>query len=661
MIKSKSVLALVTTIFAIILGVMFGDFFTNNSLGVQVPIFVGALISLTLLLKFFYKGEEGFNLYDLLFIPYWLVSLGFAYHQSQTLLNLNLAILSIFFLPLVYMSYRPRVFKRFSYFNSLLVYIRNLVAGLMGLAGFLGDLLGFNKFIKIENRNAIKISLSVLVGILIAIPVLIVFGLLFASADYAFKDVFNNLDPSFSIETVIIIVLAIGLFLYSFIGLMWANLDDLVLNQRYDSDRSKGISAIIQIVFLTLINLLFITFIIVQIVYLFGEHDKIVELGLTYSEYARKGFWELQAVSILSFIIMYFLIRFGVAKSTKAKILTKSLISLFALSIFIIIASALKRMDIYVDGYGLTELRFYTSAFMIFEAVLFAYLAIANIERKIMKYFSLYSLLAGFLALIILNVIVPDRYIARTNIDRYENGKTLDVVYLVQLSSDSYMELDNVSFEVKDLYYCELAGKFEEMKADTSSWKEYNYSRSKSFEQISELEEDFTPEKCENIAVERIQTFLDNYADEMVKEDFAESKKYWGVDSEYEDMSEYIDPDLDIISYEFSVDLYSPRGLEGGDNLGNKGGHYLTELDMYTSIDAKLIYASEFNSESMMRNTVCRSEYVKLDVINGSIKMVQSNALPLYFKKEDSWKTKDVTSNYLQNMLFQDSNCTAKM
>lgn len=655
MIKNKSILAVFTCIISLILGIIFGDFFTHNALGISVPIYLGALILSVLTLKLLYKGVESFNFYDLLFIPYWLVSLGFAYHQSDTLLQLDLLILFLFFIPLVYLSYKPKVFKRFSYFNSSLAFLHNLVAGLTGLPTFLANLFGFNKLIKVGDRSVLKIAFSVLTGLLVTVPVLIVFGLLFASADYAFKDTFKNLDPSLSVGTILVMLFAIGAILYFFIGLIWAKLDDLVMEQKYDPDRNAGISAIIQVVFLSLLNLLFCSFIVVQFIYLFGDHDKIVDLGLTYSEYARKGFWELQAVSILSFIIMFVLIRFGVAKSRKAKVVTKSLISLFAISIFIIIVSALKRMDIYVDGYGLTELRFYTTAFMILEAALFAFLAVANIERRLMRYFSLYSLLAGFIALIILNATVPDRFIAKTNIERYENGKAIDITYLMELSSDSYLELEDQDFDVKDLYYCELAGKFDYMKDDTSSWKEYNYSKNKAFSRIKDLHEEFNEEKCDSIVISKAESILEKYSKALIDEDFDTARMYWGVDSSYEDLTGFIPEDIDILDYSYDISL-NERYLY--DNNGRPSSErYLSGLANVLRVEARLELQNDNALYYYDDDTICRSDSLGFDIVNGEIKIIKSPALPLYFKSEYSWDSNGNSISYLKGITFVASNC----
>ena len=101
-------------------------------------------------------------------------------------------------------------------------------------------------------------------------------------------------------------------------------------------------------------------------------------------------------------------------------------------------ASALKRMILYVDAFGLTQLRFYTSAFMALVAGLLAlYLFTALRGRR--RAFATGALLAAGLAVAGLNLANPDAVIAAVNLDRrLTTGIELDAAYLVSsLSEDA--------------------------------------------------------------------------------------------------------------------------------------------------------------------------------------------------------------------------------
>ncbi|MBA2384669.1 MAG: DUF4173 domain-containing protein [Actinobacteria bacterium] len=56
---------------------------------------------------------------------------------------------------------------------------------------------------------------------------------------------------------------------------------------------------------LALLDLLFLAFVAVQFAVLFGGHDRVVETaGLTYADYARSGFWQLLAATVLTFAVV---------------------------------------------------------------------------------------------------------------------------------------------------------------------------------------------------------------------------------------------------------------------------------------------------------------------------------------------------------------------
>ena len=83
--------------------------------------------------------------------------------------------------------------------------------------------------------------------------------------------------------------------------------------------------------------------------------------GLTYAEYARGGFFELVTVSTLLLPVLlgadWPLDKRNPRTVTRFRTLAATLLALIMLS-------AVQRMRLYVDAYGLTEDRFYATAFM---------------------------------------------------------------------------------------------------------------------------------------------------------------------------------------------------------------------------------------------------------------------------------------------------------
>ena len=116
---------------------------------------------------------------------------------------------------------------------------------------------------------------------------------------------------------------------------------------------------------LGLLGLLFLAFVAVQVRYLFGGAERVVSTaGMTYAEYARRGFFELvtvTAIALPTLLLAHWLLRADDRRGERTfGILAGTLVAL----LFVVMASALQRMYLYVDEYGLTQLRFYVTAFV---------------------------------------------------------------------------------------------------------------------------------------------------------------------------------------------------------------------------------------------------------------------------------------------------------
>jgi Domain of unknown function (DUF4173) len=93
-------------------------------------------------------------------------------------------------------------------------------------------------------------------------------------------------------------------------------------------------------------------------------------------------------------------------------------------------------MRLYTVEYGLTEQRFYTTAFMGWLVLVFGWFG-ATVLRGRRHRFGAGALTAGFLVLAALNLVNPDGLIARTNINRAVHGRPFDAAYAAQLSADA--------------------------------------------------------------------------------------------------------------------------------------------------------------------------------------------------------------------------------
>lgn len=334
-----------------------------------------------------------------------------------------------------------------------------LVAGVSALIGVLPLVLvvRWRELNLTGNARAIG---RVLIGLAIAAPLLLIFGALFVAADAGFEQLLRDLFD-INIDQLITRVFFTGLLTWLAAGALW----QLFLNtsepgSAAGSGQRRLLSlGIVEIgVVLGLLNLLFAAFVATQARYFFGGAALVLDTAdasnrLTFAEYARRGFFELVTVAALVLVVL--LVANWVTRQDEARhaqvfrLLAGTLIAL----LFVIMASALHRMWTYTRVYGLTELRVYTTVFMLWLALVFAWF-IASTLRGHGDHFAFGMVISGLAALLVLNLINPLDMIARTNVARIvETGATavapeteadglrraesLDAAYLARLASES--------------------------------------------------------------------------------------------------------------------------------------------------------------------------------------------------------------------------------
>jgi hypothetical protein len=280
-------------------------------------------------------------------------------------------------------------------------------------------------------------ALAVSRGVLLAAPLLILFGALFVAADAVFErlviDVFG-----FDLAEVFTHLFLICTFAWICSGLLWAGLMASI-PQNLTVPRSRAVSlGIVEVgIVLGLLDLLFLTFVAIQIRYLFGGAGHLAATsGLTYAEYARHGFFELAAVTALALpllLLAHWLLR---AENRAHETIFRVLAGIMVGLLFVVVASALQRMYLYRSEFGLTELRLYTTVFMFWISAVFV-LFLLTVMRSRRDRFAFGALVTGLVAILAINVMNPDALIASTNIERMQAGKRFDAHYLTTLSADA--------------------------------------------------------------------------------------------------------------------------------------------------------------------------------------------------------------------------------
>jgi hypothetical protein len=147
--------------------------------------------------------------------------------------------------------------------------------------------------------------------------------------------------------------------------------------------------------------------------------------------------------------------------------------------LFAILASALQRMYLYTQQFGLTELRLYTKIFMLWISVVIVWLVLTVLRGK-RERFALGVLTTGFATILLINALNPDALIARINVERMEAGGEFDPHYLMLLSADAapvlIESLPRMSDPDRKLLEEKLYARWASTERD---WRTWNLSRSR--------------------------------------------------------------------------------------------------------------------------------------------------------------------------------------
>ena len=318
-------------------------------------------------------------------------------------------------------------------------------------------------------------------GVALALPLLAVFGALLVAADAVFAHFVTEV-LEIDIERIVWHLIVAGFIAWVAAGVLRGVLfkervapfwDDLPLRPH--------LGVVETVVALGLVDLLFLSFVVVQVRYLFGGEQYLGSVpGLTYAAYARAGFFELVAVAALAIpmlLLADWLLRCEDARSVRT---FRALAGMTAVLLSVIMASALRRMLLYTEEYGLSEQRLYTLACMAYLAAVLAWFALTVLRGR-RERFAGGALIAGLAVVAALNVCNPESVIARVNLDRAAASRRFDARYASTLSADATPELVSglaaLDREERAAVIAGLARKWQRLKA--ADWRTWSWSRAR--------------------------------------------------------------------------------------------------------------------------------------------------------------------------------------
>jgi hypothetical protein len=338
-------------------------------------------------------------------------------------------------------------------------------------------------------------------GLVIALPVVLIFASLLSSADVVFSQKLDDFVELFNLEKLPEYIFRLVLILFGAYALAGVILHAASQSgdEKLTGEGKPAAPALLGFtessIVLGSVAILFAAFVAIQFRYFFGGGANIHIDGFTYSEYARRGFGELVAVAFFTLLLL-----FGLSALTRREtesqrrafsVLGAGLVAL----VLVMLVSAFQRLTLYEAAYGFSRLRTYTHVVLVWIALLLiATIVLEALRRE--RAFGIAAVLAAFGFAITLSVLNVDAFIVRQNIQRElqreaqavtESGRSelLDAAYFVELSDDAVPALaqayqtPSTPVSVKDALGAALAciRYNRDQDNDELAWQSFHLSR----------------------------------------------------------------------------------------------------------------------------------------------------------------------------------------
>lgn len=289
-------------------------------------------------------------------------------------------------------------------------------------------------------------SLAVTVGLLV------VFGLLFASADPVFASYVPRWEADLLPAQVVVgLLVALAAAAAAHLVLAPPQGRSLTLPAASPARRGEWLLPVLGL------DALVLAFVAVQVAAVVGGHRYVQETaGLAYAEYARTGFAQLVAATVLTLAVVAVAARRAPRETDRDRLLTRVALAVLCVATLGVVASALRRMDLYVEAYGLTRLRLFVIGFEVVLGVALLLVLVAGVRwRGVWLPRAMVHVVA--VAALALAVVNPDALIVRHNLAA-DLAVDLDTGYLAGLSADAVPAMDEASEPLRSCLLSQAVG-----------------------------------------------------------------------------------------------------------------------------------------------------------------------------------------------------------
>ena len=375
----------------------------------------------------------------------------------------------------------------------------------------------------------------VILGVLVALPVIFVVIPLLSSADAAFSSIVKKV---FSDVFLLIVSLILTCIVLPFITSYGFSLSNGIVKERgkvMNAKQGKASPVFIN-TFLCIIGFVYLVFLFSQLAYISDTFAFLLPEEFSAAEFARSGFFQMAAIAFINLFITFIVVSMEKAKENgKLPVSTKILLTFFSVFSIFLIVNAFIRMSMYIEMYGLTQKRVITSVFMIMLCIIFIVVLVRIFNAKF-KYIN-FILLICAVTFVFLSVSDIDRNISKYNYNKYIAGE-------IEVDFEHYISLGNAAVP-------ELA---KLTKDDGLLTRELAYQALKSV--YSDEENSFFEQ---NLVKHRSTEILDKYIDENAVNTYFDEELYDYKQKVIEYNAVGFMPDLekspvDLSEAEFTVD-----------------------------------------------------------------------------------------------------------
>lgn len=294
-------------------------------------------------------------------------------------------------------------------------------------------------------------------GVVLAIPVLIIIVPLLIEGDAAFGSLFTFVDPMrealskffdkfsdyiFSSEKLLCYFAALFISPYIF-SVMFSFRHGINREENRDTSekyiKMRKAPQSLAVPFLAVICVVYAVYLLSQTAYFFSAFTGHLPSGvkITVTEYARQGFFEMMKIAVINLILIALTVLFSKRRNGRLTGAVKALDIFLCVFTIIISSTSLSKIILYINRFGLTQKRVYVFVFDI--VLILAFLSV--ILRFFISRFPYMKIIIASVCVAFMLICVggADKFICDKNAELYLSGRleSIDVSVMEYMSPAS--------------------------------------------------------------------------------------------------------------------------------------------------------------------------------------------------------------------------------